>query len=182
MRLLRAASSGGRAHAPPLLATGFARWFNDDKRVRQPVVLRDEDLEEQFVKGWGKGGQKINKVRNCVLLKHVPTGLHVRCQPSRSLEANRNMARRLLLQKLDDHINGDASKRNTKIDKLRRKKSKRHAKAKKKHAAHAAAEDADEQDDDESDDDEEDSASSGESDDSEDDDVEEHKFKSKKKK
>ena len=42
------------------------------------VVLREEELEENFVKGWGKGGQKVNKTSNCVELKHKPTGIGVK--------------------------------------------------------------------------------------------------------
>jgi protein subunit release factor A len=76
-------------------------------------------------------------VRNCVLLKHVPTGLHVRCQETRSLDGNRRIARRLLLQKLDDQLNGDLSKRNVKINKLRKKKANRRNKSKQKYASSA---------------------------------------------
>ncbi|GLE01021.1 hypothetical protein PINS_up009834 [Pythium insidiosum] len=134
----------------------------------------------------GKGGQKINKVRNCVLLKHVPTGLHVRCQETRSLDGNRRIARKLLLQKLDDHVNGALSKRNQKIEKLRKKKANRRAKSKHKYSALAAdnsndGEDSDESSDEEDEDDEEE-GDDGEEDDMEvvDIDVEEHKVRSKK--
>ncbi|EGZ18207.1 hypothetical protein PHYSODRAFT_383105, partial [Phytophthora sojae] len=96
--------------------------------------LREADLDESFVKGSGKGGQKINKVRNCVLLTHVTTGLQVRCQKTRSLDGNRRAARKLLLQKLDDHANGALSKRSEKIERLRRKKASRRAKSKHKYA------------------------------------------------
>ena len=82
----------------------------------------------------GKGGQKINKVRNCVLLTHLPTGLQVRTQKTRSLDDNRRVARKLLLQKLDDHVNGSLSKQNEKIAQLRRKKANRRAKSKQKYA------------------------------------------------
>lgn len=95
----------------------------------------------------GKGGQKINKVRNCVLLKHKPTGLHVRCQKTRSLDDNRRVARKLLIQKLDDHFNGKMSARNLKFDKLRRKKANKSHKAKKKYAAQTEEEDEDQDED-----------------------------------
>ena len=42
------------------------------------IVLREDELEESFVKGWGKGGQKVNKTSNCVELKHIPTGIAVK--------------------------------------------------------------------------------------------------------
>lgn len=85
----------------------------------------------------GKGGQKINKVRNCVLLKHRPSGLLVRCQKTRSLDDNRRVARKLLLQKLDDHVNGALSARSTKIDRLRKKKRNKRARSRDKYAPRA---------------------------------------------
>lgn len=94
----------------------------------------------------GKGGQKINKVRNCVLLKHVPSGLLVRCQKTRSLDDNRRVARKLLLQKLDDHVNGSLSARSAKIDKLRKKKRNRRARAKDKYGAASSSAEDDDQD------------------------------------
>ncbi|CAI5731368.1 unnamed protein product [Hyaloperonospora brassicae] len=111
---------------------------------RVDVELKASDLDESFVKGSGKGGQKINKVRNCVLLTHLPTGLQVRTQKTRSLADNRRVARQLLLQKLDDHVNGSLSKHNENIAQLRRKKANRRAKAKQKYAT--ATTEGDEQD------------------------------------
>lgn len=45
-------------------------------------ILSEDDLEEKFVKGFGKGGQKVNKSSNCVELKHLPTGIGVKVEPS----------------------------------------------------------------------------------------------------
>ena len=63
------------ATATPPAAAGTAR-------APQPVKveLREEELDESFIKGSGNGGQKINKTSNCVLLKHVPTGLWVKAR------------------------------------------------------------------------------------------------------
>lgn len=47
-------------------------------RLYQRIVLNNDEIEEKFVKGWGKGGQKVNKTSNCVELKHIPTGLVVK--------------------------------------------------------------------------------------------------------
>ncbi len=55
--------------------------------------IHEEDLQERFVLGSGSGGQKINKTSSCVYLKHLPTGVEVNCQESRSREKNREMAR-----------------------------------------------------------------------------------------
>lgn len=72
-------------------------------------VLDEKDLEESFINGSGPGGQNVNKRINCVFLKHTPSGLFVKCHESRSLESNRKQARKLLLTKLDNHLNGDQS-------------------------------------------------------------------------
>ncbi len=62
--------------------------------------LPEEELEESFIHGSGPGGQKINKTASCVVLRHLPTGLMVRCQRERSREANRKIARDELLRRL----------------------------------------------------------------------------------
>uniref|UniRef100_A0A3Q3FDJ7 Prokaryotic-type class I peptide chain release factors domain-containing protein n=1 Tax=Labrus bergylta TaxID=56723 RepID=A0A3Q3FDJ7_9LABR len=41
-------------------------------------VLNEDELEEQFVRGSGPGGQATNKTSNCVVLKHIPTGIVVK--------------------------------------------------------------------------------------------------------
>jgi len=77
-------------------------------RSKFPKV-HEADLEEKFVKGWGPGGQAVNKTTNAVFLKHSPTGVWVKCHDSRSLDANRKLARKLLANKLDVHLNGPDS-------------------------------------------------------------------------
>ncbi|OWZ01591.1 hypothetical protein PHMEG_00026989 [Phytophthora megakarya] len=152
---------------------------SDGPKQRTEVQLKESDLTESFVKGSGKGGQKINKVRNCVLLTHLPTGLQVQCQKTRSLDGNRRAARKLLLQKLDDHVNGSLSKRNEKIDKLRRKKANRRAKSKQKYAK--ANEQEEQQEEEDSEDEEDKDEDEEEDDDDEFIDLEQHRFKAKKK-
>lgn len=41
-------------------------------------VLNEDELEEQFVRGSGPGGQATNKTSNCVVLKHIPSGIVVK--------------------------------------------------------------------------------------------------------
>lgn len=50
---------------------------------RLKFTLREQDLSEKFVKGFGPGGQKTNKSNNCVVLTHIPTGETVKCHDSR---------------------------------------------------------------------------------------------------
>lgn len=63
--------------------------------------LREEDLEESFIRGSGKGGQKVNKTSNGVKLRHTPTGIVVDCHQERELGLNRFFARRRLLDALE---------------------------------------------------------------------------------
>ncbi|MFI3244497.1 MAG: peptide chain release factor-like protein [Akkermansia sp.] len=69
-------------------------------RMAQLGVL-DKDLTESFVRGSGRGGQKINKTNNCVCLIHEPSGLVVRCHRERERETNRFLARRALCDELE---------------------------------------------------------------------------------
>ncbi len=71
--------------------------------VRRLAALgvREEDLEETFVRSGGPGGQNVNKTATCVVLLHRPTGLRVRCQATRHQGQNRWRARELLIEKLE---------------------------------------------------------------------------------
>lgn len=85
-------------------------------------VLDDKDLEEQMVRGSGPGGQATNKTNNCIVLKHKPTGIVVKCHMTRSATQNRKEARRLMVARLDDRINGEFSIENQ-LKQLDEKKS-----------------------------------------------------------
>ncbi|KAH0819677.1 hypothetical protein GEV33_003119 [Tenebrio molitor] len=76
--------------------------------VRVPKLVESE-LEEQHVRGSGPGGQATNKTSNCVVLKHVPTGVIVKCHETRSLDQNRKKAREHLVTRLDNLLNRDQS-------------------------------------------------------------------------
>lgn len=55
--------------------------------------IREEDIEETFIRSGGKGGQHVNKASTCVYLKHIPTGIEVKCHQERSQSLNRYRAR-----------------------------------------------------------------------------------------
>ncbi len=80
----------------------------------------EADLLEKFVRGSGAGGQKINKTSNCVFLKHLPTGVCIKCQMDRSREMNRFLARRELCDQLDAIREGKAVAKTQAIEKMRR--------------------------------------------------------------
>ncbi len=94
--------------------------------------IKEEDLEETFTRSGGKGGQNVNKVATCVILLHRPTGTLVRCEQERSQGLNRYLARKRLVDKIEQKILGDASTQRQAIEKIRRQKRKRSARAKEK--------------------------------------------------
>ncbi len=87
--------------------------------------IHPEDLEEAFVRGSGSGGQKINKTSSCVQLRHLPSGMVVRCQETRSREANRWLARELLAERLLETRESELSARRQEAEKIRRQKRRR---------------------------------------------------------
>lgn len=73
--------------------------------------IRECDLDESFVRGSGKGGQKVNKTNNCVCLVHLPTGIVIKCHRERERETNRFLARRALCDEIDHRLNSAPSAR-----------------------------------------------------------------------
>ena len=69
------------------------------------VQIREADLDIQMIRGSGSGGQKRNKTSNCILLKHRPSGIMVRCESERSLTQNRTSAVALLRSRLWERQN-----------------------------------------------------------------------------
>ncbi|MEX1116158.1 MAG: peptide chain release factor-like protein [Akkermansiaceae bacterium] len=97
--------------------------------------ITESDLLEKFVRGSGAGGQKINKTSNCVFLKHLPTGVCIKCQMDRSREMNRFLARRELCDQLEMIRDGKAFAKTQAIEKMRRQKRPRSNRSKQRSVA-----------------------------------------------
>jgi protein subunit release factor B len=94
--------------------------------------LREQDLEEQFIRGSGPGGQKINKTSSTVWLRHKPSGIDVKCGRERSQALNRYLARRELCERMEEKVLGARSARRQAIEKIRRQKRRRSRRQKEK--------------------------------------------------
>jgi peptide chain release factor len=85
------------------------------------IDLKIKDIQEKFVRSRGKGGQNVNKVSTCVQLKHLPTGISVKCEVYRTQKKNRELAMLLLLQKLSKHEETRINLEKSRFEKERRK-------------------------------------------------------------
>ena len=102
-------------------------------RARMEALgIRDADLREQFVRAQGTGGPNVNKVATCVVLRHGPSGIVVKCQRERSQALNRFLARRELLERLEARERGVAAAAQAERERIRRQKRRRSRRAKEK--------------------------------------------------
>lgn len=109
------------------------RYLSKQLPPRRPILA--SDLEESFLKGTGPGGQKINKTNSAVQLKHLPTGVVVKCQETRSRDQNRKLARRILQDRLEEMELGEQSRVALKREQERKKKASKKKKARRKYRA-----------------------------------------------
>ena len=97
------------------------RWL---KEKMESLNIREQDILEKFIRSSGKGGQKVNKTATCVYIKHIPTGIEVKCMKDRSQSINRFLARRELVERIE-RLSGkltaeDMKRLNAKKQKLNR--------------------------------------------------------------
>jgi peptide chain release factor len=105
------------------------KWL---KEKMETLKIHEKDLLEKFVRSSGKGGQKVNKTSTCVYLKHVPTGVEVKCMRDRSQSINRFLARRELIGKVEA-LSGNVTYRDVRVEKIRKQKAKRVKRTRMKH-------------------------------------------------
>jgi len=94
-------------------------------RKMKLLGIRAQDMEESFIRSGGRGGQKVNKTSTCVYLKHLPTGIEVKCQKERSRALNRYHARVTLMKKIEMRLKGLGSEEGERIKKIQRQKARR---------------------------------------------------------
>ncbi|MDD3846343.1 MAG: peptide chain release factor-like protein [Syntrophorhabdaceae bacterium] len=106
-----------------------------DRSLRERMErlgIDEKDITERFVRSRGHGGQNVNKTSTCVYLKHIPTGVEVKCQRERSQALNRFLARRILVDKIEGIALGKESSRQQAREKIKRQKRRRSRRAKEK--------------------------------------------------
>ncbi len=105
------------------------RWLQERMEA---LGIHEKDIEEKFIRSSGSGGQKVNKTSTCVYLRHLPTGLEIKCMKERSQSLNRFLARRELVRRIEKGL-GQLTPEDIIMDKARRKKSKRKKRARLKY-------------------------------------------------
>lgn len=104
------------------------KWDALEAKMNE-LGISEDDLVEKFILGSGSGGQNLQKTSSCVYLKHIPTGIEVKCQKERSRHMNRFLARRELCEKIEAQVFQVKTKKMQEIAKLRRQKKKRSKRA-----------------------------------------------------
>ncbi|KAH6642378.1 RF-1 domain-containing protein [Boeremia exigua] len=105
------------------------------KQLPPRRVIPESEIIENFLKGSGPGGQKINKTSSAVQLKHIPTGIVVKYQDTRSRALNRKVARKLLQDRIEELELGDEARTKVKGREISKKKASSDKKKRRKYRA-----------------------------------------------
>ncbi len=107
------------------------KWDALGLRMRN-CGIKKEDIQEKFIKASGRGGQKVNKTSSAVFIRHIPTGISVKCGSARSQHLNRFLALRRLVECIEAAGTDTESEAKIKRRKIIKQKKKRRKRAKAK--------------------------------------------------
>lgn len=96
------------------------KWLREHMEA---LGIHEKDIEEKFIRSSGHGGQNVNKTATCVYLKHIPTGIEVKCMKDRSQSINRFLARRELVKRIES-LSGKVTPEDIKRERIRKQKAK----------------------------------------------------------
>ena len=98
---------------------------NELEKRMTALGIREQDIEEKFIRSSGPGGQKVNKTASCVHLRHIPSSLEIKMQRQRTQGLNRYYARKRLCELLEQEKLGSKSPAAIKAEKIRKQKQRR---------------------------------------------------------
>ncbi len=112
---------------------GVTQKKQDELEKRMASLgIREQDIEEKFIRSSGPGGQHVNKTSSCVYIRHIPSGLEIKVQRERSQGLNRYYARKRLCELIEEEKLGKKSPAALKAEKIRKQKQRRKRRSKQK--------------------------------------------------
>jgi protein subunit release factor B len=117
----------------PRVALAVSKEKKQELKDRMDKLnIHEDDLMEKFILGSGPGGQKVNKTASCVYLKHLPSGIEVKCTKERSQDTNRYLARRELCEIIEKEIFGIKTSKEKEVEKIKKQKNRKARRSKRK--------------------------------------------------